>query len=173
MAQFLHTPNICDFLRNSYRTEVLTISLKKSQKCFYKDKFTKVHPYLPSQPKNPHFTMENGVKMGSERVPKSSLLPIFSIFKGQNRPNTVETSCSQWISTEFNQIHPFITSCSQIGSFIGWKWSKWWKYRQNGLCSQLRGNTVGREKFWGHIWYGTSIRHIVNWKIYKNKKICQ
>ena len=119
MAQFLHTPNICDFLRNSYRTEVLTISLKETQKCFYKDKFRKIHPYMPSQPTNLHFTMENGVKMGSERVPKSSLLPIFSIFKGQTRPNPVETCCSQWISTEFNQIHPFITSCSQIRSIMG------------------------------------------------------
>ena len=63
-AQFLHTPNICDFLRNSYRTKVLTISLKKSQKCFYKYKFRKIHPYLPSQPKNPHFTMENYGKWG-------------------------------------------------------------------------------------------------------------
>ena len=34
-AQILHTPNICDFLRNSYRTKVLTISSKKTQKCFY------------------------------------------------------------------------------------------------------------------------------------------
>ena len=99
IAQFLHTPNICDFLRNSYRTKVLTISLKKSQKCFYKDKFRKIHPYLPSQPKNPQFTMENGVKMGSERVPKLSLLPIFSIFKGQNWANPVETCCSQSNST--------------------------------------------------------------------------
>ena len=50
-VQFLHTPNICDFLRKSYRTEVLTISLKESQKCFYKykfDKFTRICPPNPN-----------------------------------------------------------------------------------------------------------------------------
>ena len=52
-VQFLHTPNICDFLRNSYRTEVLTISLKETQKCFYKynfEKFTRICPPNPNIP---------------------------------------------------------------------------------------------------------------------------
>ena len=62
-VKFLHTPNICDFLSNSYRTEVLTIYLKKSQKCFYKEKFRKMYPYLPFHPKNPQFTIENVGKM--------------------------------------------------------------------------------------------------------------
>ena len=71
-AQILHTPNICDFLRNSYRTNVLTISLKKTQKCFYKVKFRKIHPYLTSHPKKSPLHYEkwgqNGLWEGAKIV---------------------------------------------------------------------------------------------------------
>ena len=84
MAQFLHTPNICDFLRNSYRTEVLTISLKESQKCFYKDKFRKIHPYLPSQPKIPTSLWKMGSKWALRGCQNRHDCPFFRFLRDKS-----------------------------------------------------------------------------------------
>ena len=89
MAQFLHTPNISDFLRNSYRTEVLTISLKETQKCFYKYNFEKYITLAQNIHLRERIFCVRGpkrAKMSSHSRLKSSKMTTFSTFFASKLP---------------------------------------------------------------------------------------